>query len=1221
MNIIKENLNLEFSRVKLLGYYENPINSVRPEIVYREEAEILHDLLSKSFNSAECIKSVDSEIRDLLLKSEMIFKNSQGRLISFFPNDGIVKISDVIYNSRLIKKLPSEYQRLFTPGQPYAPFSSKVDHTEPKREVTKVTATVKQIVNIEGYYHYQLNYAGNTCYVKLLPFEVQTLDNIKHKQTLDCVYHGLDENGIPKLVQDRNSYIDDLYEEDTVQSFYYVNSAFDTNGNTSKEYHWVRDSYGLKHRFYGDLSEDDKVCGNKLELYIRRIDPRTKKLSLTFYNPNLDRAIKEWYSADRIFSEINELDNKEQYFDSYFSEENKHRSKLEKDFIGQYKGNSNLWLFTYLNILDNEFVGLCFRKHKIEELAIAAQIMIKLQEWMVEKSTFLDLFTSDTKEDIILKSTSQIQKYQHILLAVDVVKKGEQYEYINNIVSSIQKSGRIAIRRDERIEVMTYILKLYPEYIIQDIEATSNLIKALINLDEGIRQYHIDIIINLLNYYIEYNTRQIRKTSIRTNDIDTTRTINIKEILTLIGFKILIYNSERWFDEIQNRESKARFFRFLSFLCVDSRQSTILDAAINALVGILNDKEIFTWENITHINPINLCNLTANAAILDCNLENDYYYNSGRSGILSLDPTGFTIVPYKQCITSLLPKTTSLDGVNIIHNLESLPLKLGSMYNYKSLVPGDGAVEQFLMWNAVTRTPANLKKTNKPKPQTGDVVKVMVKEQNQPDNLKWLIFVTVVDNRFESVQGAISIKDISSKWIEDARTVFSPGDILYASVCSTCNDRFNFSIKDEANKYATITSSAAEDARNLIINKNEDNSSKNLPKGFIQELILLVDMRIRKECSIQNKLTLIGYAYCLSALLGDPKSYYYDFILRYYACIDKFITGRYKDISIPVSVNTDKYFKNISSKLHLIELLAMTDSSKEEGITSLLQLSSQEANNDVGKLSSMLLTYLYAQKANFSPKALNTIKSEINEFISNPEVLNLSALDYSSKETLENDYEDNITDTESDDSSPDEIKDSNQEIQSNQRSDVDITNNGDFLESKKFVPFTITILDDSSIKLLEDNKSNITDSVINIPIKQYAEKGHLIIVNNNAGISKIPVSSLSSMKFDEKIFDCINPYNLSNHFTVATDCIVGIILTTDNGRYVEFKNTKDIPNSTISEVHYTELQCGRISRHQAFILPEDNRIDGISEFYNKNVKCECIPHGIIKSLESYGIYI
>lgn len=1222
ITIDSKNINLEFSRVKLLGYYEHALNSLRPEIVYPDEAEALFGLLTKSFNSAECIKSIDSDIRETLLSTELILKNAHGRLIAFSAKDKVVKISDVIYNSKLLKRPAREYQSTFTPGEPYTPYTPKSECGETKREITKVKATIKQIVNIEGYYFYELLYADNVCYVKLLPFEIQILDNIKQRKTLDCVYQGLDEQGVPRLVQDRNSYIDELYEEDTVQSFYYVNSSYETHGDKTIEYHWVRDTYGLRHRFYADLSDDDKVSGNKFELYIKRIDPRTKKLSLSFYNPNLDRAIKEWYSADRIFAEIDELDNKEQYFDSYFSEEIKHRSKLEKDLIGQYNGKSNLWLFTYLNILDNEFVGLCIRKHKIEELAIASKIMIKIQEWMVEKSTFLDLFTTETKDDTILKSTCQIQKYQRILLAIDIVKNGKQYEYINNIVSSIQTSGRIAIRRDERIEVMTYILKIYPDYIIQDIKSTCNLIKAIISLEEGIKQYHIDIIIGLLNYYIEFNTRQIRRTAIRTNDIDTTRTINIKEILTLIGLKILIYSSERWYNEIQNRESKARFFRFLSFLCIDSMQSTILDAAINALVGILNDKDIFTWENITHINSIQLCNLTANAVVLDCNLENDYYYNSGKSGILSLDPTGFTIVPYKQCITPLLSKTTSLDWVNIIHNLESLPLKLGSMYNYKSLVIKDGAVEQFLLWNAVTRTPSNLKKDAKPSPQKGDVVKIMVKEQNQPDKLKGLIFVTVIDNRYHSVEGVIPIKEVSSKWIEDARTIFTPGDILYATVSSVINDRYNFTIKDEADKYATVTSSATEDARSLIINNFEENSCQILPKGFVQELILLVDMRIRKEHKMQNKLTLIGYAYCLSALLGDPKSYYYEFMLRYYACIDKFITGRYQDVSISISVNANKYFKNITSKLHLVELLAMTDSCKDEGFTSLTQLASQEASNDVGKISSMLLTYMYAQKASLTSKVLNAIKSEINEYISNPEILNLTALDDSTKEISE--YDD-----ETDVAAEEEVVEENTESISNDEdnsirnieTESETDEHTSSIESNKFKPFTLAVLDNSSVMLIEDKKANSVDSIINIPIKQYAQNGNLIIVNNNAAISKIPVTSLDVLQFEEKYENCINPYKLSNHFVIAGDCVLGIIVTTENDRYVEFRNTGSIPSSSIKDIHYTEPQCGRVLRHQAFILPDDNRIDGISDFYNQIVRTENIPHCIIKALESYGVFI
>ena len=226
MNITNNrNINLEFSRVKLLGYYEIPINSSQPEREFPEEAETLFDLLKKSFNSAECIKSVDSEIRDKLLNAEVILKNTNGRLMSFSAKDKIVKISDVIYNSKLIKKPVREYQCYFTPGEPFSPSSPKSEYSESKRAITKVTATIKQLVNLEGYYYYELLYAGNTCYVKLLPFEVQILENIKQRKTLDCVYLGLDENGIPKLVQDRDSFIDDLYEEDTVHTFYYINSA------------------------------------------------------------------------------------------------------------------------------------------------------------------------------------------------------------------------------------------------------------------------------------------------------------------------------------------------------------------------------------------------------------------------------------------------------------------------------------------------------------------------------------------------------------------------------------------------------------------------------------------------------------------------------------------------------------------------------------------------------------------------------------------------------------------------------------------------------------------------------------------------------------------------------------------------------------------------------------------------------------------------------------
>ena len=1215
----EKNLNLEFSRVKLLGYYEDNLNSRITEIEFPDEAEELYQLFSKSFNSIQCIKSIDSDFRNILLGSELIFKNTHGKLISFSEKEKCVKISNVIYNSHRIIRVSWDYQFYFTPGEPYSPPNNGAEHYDTKREIKKVKATIKDIVYIDGYYYYQLIYAGLESLVKLFPFELQIIDSIRKRSTLDCVYLGLDNDGNPKLMQDRDSYIDELFEKDTVQYFSYINSAYDIKGNTPIEYHWVRDSYGLKHRFYGELSEEKKVYGNQLELYIRRIDPRTKKLSLTFYNPNLDKDVKEWYSAERIFTEINDIENKELFFDCYFSED-QHKSKLVRDLVGQYSGKSNLWLFTYLNVLDNELVGVCIRKRKIEELAIVSQIMIKLQEWMVEKSTFLDLFTSETKDDIILKSTSQIRKYQRMLLAIDIVKKGRQSDYINNIVSSIQKSGRKAIRRDERIEILTYILKVNPEYIIQDIESTSNIIRALLSLEDDILKYQIDGIINLLNYYIEYNTRIIRKTTVRTNDIDTSKILIIKEILSLLGLKILILQTEKWHDELQGREAKARFFRFLSFICKESMQATILEAAINALVGVINDKEIFTWENVTRINPINLANLTANAAVLDCNLENDYHYCTGKSGALSLDPTGFTIIPYKQSMTALLSNVYLYD-VNIIHNLESLPLKLGSMFNFKKIEIEDDPIEQYLLWDYVTRHPNNLMEADKPLPSVGDSVKVIVKEQTQPDKLKHMIFVTVIDKNYRSVDGIIMIKEVSSKWIDDARTIFKPGDILYAKVCKVENEKYNFSIKNEADKNATISSTAADDARCLVINKKEHNDNNLLPKGFIQELILLVDMRIRKEDNMKEKLTLIGYAFCLSVLVGDPKSYYYDFMLRYYACINKFLTGNYQDVSITFSKDIGKYFKSLSSKLHLAELMTMAENNKLESINSLSKLAASEEDNDVMKITSMLLTYIYAQRANLSNNALITIKSEINKFISNHEELDLSSLDeFHRCNTSDNDdvlLDDDIIVIQSNnvDSGSENNENCNASVLSN--CDKETTD----LQGS-FLPLNLGIFDDNSVIIGEYNSEyHLEGAIFEFSIKEYARNGSILIVNNNAGISKIPISSLQSYTINKPIKNCINPYKLSNHFIVAEECIIGLIITTDSGKFIEMWNTASLEDSNINDIKYTKSQCDCILRHQAFILPSDNQICGIEQYTNKSTIASSISETIVESLESYGIFI
>ena len=1208
------NTSIEFSSLKLLGYYSISSSMIDIEVKYPNEASLLANLLRASFDSVDCIKSIDSKFRDILLNSILVFKNSHGHLFSYIYSKNIVKISNVFYLKSKIQQVNKEYQKYFVPGEPFI-ISNEIEASNATRNFeTKVTVDIQDIVNKDGILYYQVYYANQLCLIKLMPFELQILSTLKNKQTLDCVYQGLDYEGNPILVQDRCSYIDDLYEEDTIQTFMYAGTSINYKSDTAVEYHFLRDKYGIKHRFYGKLNENERIVGKELTLYVKRIDPITKHLSLTYYNPKIDT--KNWYSADRVFEEIGELDNKEQYFDYIFTFRNINYRKELKKLVGQYSGKSNLWLFTYLNIIDNDLVSKFINKRQIEELATISEIMIKLQEWLVEKSSFLDLFSDEKKDDTIQKSSFQIIKYQRILAAIDIIKKGEQQKYIEDIVKSIQKSGRLAIRREERIEVLTYILRIYPDYLQQETESTCSLIDAIISLD-GISEYNIVTIINLLNYLIEKSLHKISYSTMRTNDIDTSQTLYIKDILYLLGLKILIYSNENWHNELYCREAKARFFRFLSFLCAEDMQNVLLKAGIDSLVGVLDDKDIFTIENISHLNPIRLCLLTSKAPVLDNNIDNDFYFNNSKTGVLSLDTIGFTLIPYKQCIPSYINSFSSIDSVSILHHLETLPLKLGSMYSFKNIIPNDNAVEQYILWNNITRYPQNLEKSNKESLKVGDIVKVVVKEQTQPDKLKFMLFVSTIDSKFEDVDGVILVNELSSKWIEDVRTIFNAGDIFYAKVCRIDNGKYNFTIKEQLQKNATFSSSVIDDARQIVINNTNEENKGTLPKGFIQELILLVDMYIRKESNFLLKLTLLGYAYSLSALVADPKSYYYDFLLRYYASIEKFISGAYKDINIDIKSNVEKYFSNVSNKLRLIRLLSLTNTSNEEDIFSLATLARDENNNNVGKLAAMILTYLYAQKASLSSSSLKSIKQEINDFIGNSEHFDFSILNSNnSTDEIDDDTDDEplyVTTQNETDVIESEVITSDM---------IDVTSNHSDSYNEEFHALNLSICDDNSVIVsYNDNSIHSEDSVLDIRVNKYAQHGYVLLIFNTGDIAKISVKSLHAFQQNERIENCINPNKISSYFTVASDCIIGSINTKEDGTYIKMCNSSSIQEIALNDFQLKKSVNSDIIRHQPFILPLNNEINGIEELFNKSTMQSNIPVEISLALKSYGVFI
>lgn len=151
---------------------------------------------------------------------------------------------------------------------------------------TIVELKVKDYKYQEGFHYYQVDYNGSPCLVKMMPNDAVMYDEHgRGKKTIICRDMGPDDNGQPFLVEDKGSLIEELYEENTVQTFTY---CYSNTISRKLKYHVVKDEYGLTHRYYGRLHVQHKNQFSKINFYIKDIHSKSKTLILTIDDPTIE---------------------------------------------------------------------------------------------------------------------------------------------------------------------------------------------------------------------------------------------------------------------------------------------------------------------------------------------------------------------------------------------------------------------------------------------------------------------------------------------------------------------------------------------------------------------------------------------------------------------------------------------------------------------------------------------------------------------------------------------------------------------------------------------------------------------------------------------------------------------------------------------------------------------------------------------------------------------
>lgn len=111
-------MEIKDKKYRLLGFYNNPNQSMKEEEVYVEEAKELATLLQKTLSSLLASKDMDSLFASIIKSNAVIIlKDEDKNLYAYWTLKRIARISDVKYVKSAITEIPRKYKSWFTPGE------------------------------------------------------------------------------------------------------------------------------------------------------------------------------------------------------------------------------------------------------------------------------------------------------------------------------------------------------------------------------------------------------------------------------------------------------------------------------------------------------------------------------------------------------------------------------------------------------------------------------------------------------------------------------------------------------------------------------------------------------------------------------------------------------------------------------------------------------------------------------------------------------------------------------------------------------------------------------------------------------------------------------------------------------------------------------------------------------------------------------------------------
>lgn len=396
---------------------------------------------------------------------------------------------------------------------------------------------------------------------------------------LYCKVINIEDNGYVKLVQDEMAFYSEVYKSNQIYTFTIKEELTPTENGVRKVILENKEN-NLTHVFTCFDGMDSNV-GEYVEYGVRLID-RDGRVAINFLQKEEDLDI---FRPENVFKAIHREEWKEHFFDNLeeWAVVNKEIQSKIFEMKGKLFMNNRLWLFDYIRCL--LLTTILSDVSSLNDIEKSCILIKDIELWILEDSGLLSKFNPQKREDTRKKSEQLIDRVEYTLEAISIIKANQQVEFVQDMVSKLQKSLYIR-NKDKSFRILFRIIGIDKEIIKNNIKIFSELVEYC---SEEIGDYDIaERIIYMLSSYI-YKQRKLLNKELhykRNKDIDKSLLANI-----IIGIGTLLnFSSSKELDKnndfsIDANQLFTALCKYLSYMCGKERSLELINKSLLAVLG------------------------------------------------------------------------------------------------------------------------------------------------------------------------------------------------------------------------------------------------------------------------------------------------------------------------------------------------------------------------------------------------------------------------------------------------------------------------------------------------------------------------------------------------------------------------------------------------------------------------------------------------------------